>query len=442
MLPVDQPTPRLSLLASLVVFFLSYCILFLSMSRHAYIYDEGLVLTAAMRVAAGQIPHRDFYANYGPAQFYLLAGLFDLFGETLLIERLFDLLVKALLVTSVYGVALGFCRKWVAAGAAIITVLWLIGLHDLPGLPVIPISLLNLISSFLILPVFTGSVLTSRMLAAGALVGVAAMFRYDTGVALLGIHMFAIAIAIWLNPEINRLRVFASACWPYLLGFAVVTLPPALYYLSVAPFRFFVHDMILYPGRYYYRGRNLPFPGIYLKELENLGLYLPVVIAVFSLYVAFAPRLKDRLKTQASIEKWQALLVIFGLLAAVMYFKGSVRVALAQMYLCMVPSVLLIAVLFEHRMTLPRLGQISVKLLTVLSVVAATWSALHAAKGLYLQHVSVLSFPAQSTPEIQTWCKSKNPLSSGFCFVPEQQRRQVIGFIDSHTRPDQKLYVG
>ncbi len=60
------------------------------------------------------------------------------------------------------------------------------------------------------------------------------MFRYDTGVALLGIHMFAIAVAIWLNPEINRLRVFASACWPYLLGFAVVTLPPALYYLSVA----------------------------------------------------------------------------------------------------------------------------------------------------------------------------------------------------------------
>jgi hypothetical protein len=117
-------------------------------------------------------------------------------------------------------------------------------------------------------------------------------------------------------------------------------------------------------------------------------------------------------------------------------------VALAQMYLCMVPSVLLIAVLFEHRMTLPRLGQISVKLLTALSVVAATWSALHAAKGLYLQHVSVLSFPAQSTPEIQTWCESKNPLTSGFCFVPEQQRRQVIGFIDSHTRPDQKLYVG
>src|ERR1700735_195041 len=105
--PADRVSPRRGFpVGEVLVFFLSYCILFLSMSRHPYIYDEGLVLTAAMRVAAGQIPHRDFYANYGPAQFYLLAGLFDLFGETLLIERLFDLLVKALLVTSVYGVAL------------------------------------------------------------------------------------------------------------------------------------------------------------------------------------------------------------------------------------------------------------------------------------------------------------------------------------------------
>ena len=79
------------------------------------------MLTAAMRVAGGQIPHRDFYANYGPAQFYLLAGLFKLFGESILVERLFDLLIKALLVTTVYGIALGYCRKLVAAVVAIVT---------------------------------------------------------------------------------------------------------------------------------------------------------------------------------------------------------------------------------------------------------------------------------------------------------------------------------
>ena len=190
MFPAESATPRRGALSSLaLIFFLAYCFLFLGMSRHPYIYDEGLVLTAAMRVAAGQIPHRDFYANYGPAQFYLLAGLFRLFGQSLLVERLFDLLVKALLVTAVYGIALCYCRRLVSACAAILTVLWLIGLHDLPGTPVTPVSLLNLVSSFLILPAFTREISNKRMLGAGALVGLAAMFRYDTGVALLGTHM-------------------------------------------------------------------------------------------------------------------------------------------------------------------------------------------------------------------------------------------------------------
>ena len=43
------------------------------------------------------------------------------------------------------------------------------------------------------------------------------------------------------------------------------------------------------------------------------------------------------------MESWQAGLVVFGLLAAVMYLKGFVRVSLSQMYLSIVPSMLLIA---------------------------------------------------------------------------------------------------
>jgi hypothetical protein len=49
-----------------------------------------------MRVTAGQIPHRDFYAYYGPAPLYILAGLFRLFGESIFIERLLDLTYRAL----------------------------------------------------------------------------------------------------------------------------------------------------------------------------------------------------------------------------------------------------------------------------------------------------------------------------------------------------------
>lgn len=418
-------------------------------------YDEGLVLTAAMRVAAGQIPHRDFYANYGPAQFYILAGLFKVFGESILVERLFDLFVKALLVTFIYAIVSSYSRRSIAACTSIVTVLWLLGLNATAGFATIPVSLLNLIGLALVLPVFTSIVSNRRMLAAGAIAGMAALFRYDTGVALLGILACAIAIAIYIRLEgtSSRLRAFASTFWPCLLGFAIVTLPPALYYLSVAPLYPFVHDIILYPGKYYHRGRNLPFPKIHLKGLDNLGVYLPIAIVGISLYAALARGLRPRssdassLQTTPEEQKLHGFLVTFSLLTLVMYFKGFVRISLIHLYLSILPSLLLIAVLFQHRFTFRRPIRISIMCLMWLSVLAASWSALREARELRMQHSSVpeslLSSARGASPEAHvTWCKTKGPLTMGFCFLPEDDRLQTIEFIGSHTKPDQQIFVG
>jgi 4-amino-4-deoxy-L-arabinose transferase-like glycosyltransferase len=65
------------------------------MYRYVAPYDEGLILSASSRVLAGDIPYRYFYANYGPAQFYILAALFKLFGPSVLVERLWDVLIRS-----------------------------------------------------------------------------------------------------------------------------------------------------------------------------------------------------------------------------------------------------------------------------------------------------------------------------------------------------------
>lgn len=446
---------RRTLVESSFIFLVSYLVLFFGMSRRPNIYDEGLVLTAAMRVAAGQIPHRDFYANYGPAQFYILAGLFKVFGEALLIERLFDLLIKALTVTCVYAITSSYCRRSIAAYTSIVSLLWLVGLNAWSGSPAIPVSLLNLIGSALILPVFLRSVSIRRMCAAGAVAGAAALFRYDTGVALLGVQACAIAIAIYLRVEgmSNRVRTFAYSFWPYLVGFAVVTLPPALYYLSVAPLHPVVYDIILYPRHYYYRSRNLPFPVISLRELDYLGIYLPIVVAVISLYALMRSRLRARGNDASSFQvapegrRWHGFLVTFGLLLLVMYLKGFVRVGLFQLYLAIIPSLLLMAVLFQHRSSFPGPVRFTVTCLMSLSLLAAAWSTLHEVRFLYLRHLSVpermLSSALRASPEAQTaWCNGTNALTKGFCFLPEDDRVRTIEFIDSHTTPEQRLYVG
>jgi hypothetical protein len=452
---VQRKILRRILPESSFIFLVSYLVLFLGMSRRPNIYDEGLILTGAMRVAAGQIPHRDFYANYGPAQFYILAGLFKVFGESLLVERLYDLFVKALVVACVYAIASSYCRRSIAAFTSIVTLLWLIGLNAWSGSPMIPVSLLNLVGSALILPVFLRRVSTRRMCVVGAVAGAAALFRYDTGVALLGVHACAIAIAIYLRIEgmAKRVRTIAYTFWPYLAGFAVVTLPPALYYLSIAPLHPVVYDIILYTRHNYYRSRNLPFPVISLRELDYLGIYLPIIVAGVSLYALVSGRWRTRSDGGASFQgalegqEWHGILVTFGLLVLVMYLKGFVRVGLFQLYLAIIPSLLLTAVLFQHRATLPSPVRLTVMSLLCLSLLAAAWSTLHQAKELYGKHLStpgrMLSSALRTVPGTQmTWCAGTTPLTKGFCFLPEDSRVQTIEFIDSHTTPDQRLYVG
>jgi hypothetical protein len=450
----SRETLRGVLVKSVVVFLIAYSVLFLGMSLQPNGLDEGLILTGAMRVAAGQIPHRDFFTLYGPAQFYILAGLFKVFGQFILVERLLDFFVKALVVTAVYAIALSYCRARIAAGIAILTGFWLLGLNG-SGSTIIPVSLLNLIASILIVPIFSRSLSTMRMLAAGAVAGMATLFRYDTGVALLGIHACVVTIAICFRFKgtSNRLRAFVSAFWPYLLGFAILTLPPALYYLSVAPLAPLIHDMIVYPSKYYHRARNLPFPGIYWKGLENFEIYLPIAVAGISLYVPAAHRLGARVKgafrspSTSEEQNWLGFLVTFGLLTLVMYLKGFVRVSMAQMYLSIVPSFLLIAVLFQHRSTLPRLVRISAMCFVWLSVLATTWAILHTAKALYVQRAflpeGIWSSARGTLSKTQTtWCKFTNPLIRGICFSPPDNRIQTIEFINSHTIPGQTLYEG
>jgi hypothetical protein len=417
-------------------------------------YDEGIVLTGAMRIAAGQIPHRDFYFIYGPAQVYGLVVLFKIFGTSLLVERLFDLFIKALLVASVYAIASFHCRRTIAVFISIVTLLWLFGLNEF-GLATTPISFLNLVGSSLILPVLVGRVSPKRMAAAGAISGAAALFRYDTGIALVFIHTCVISIAIYLRFKgtRNRLLMFASTFWPYLFGFAFSTIPPAIYYISVAPLADLFQDIIIFPAKYYHRSRNVPFPGLSLKGLENLGVYLPIAIAGISLYVLVEPRLRPRVRAAAHSEsiaqqqEWHGFLLTFGLLLVVMYLKGLVRVGPVQMYLAIIPSLLLVAVLFQHRSTFARPIRISISCLLALSLVPAAWSALHQVRLDDLWHLSVaqrmFALTRNVRPEAETaWCKTPNPLTRGLCFLPEDDRMHAIEFINDHTRPGQTLYSG
>ncbi|MBX5469716.1 MAG: hypothetical protein IRZ21_07440 [Thermoleophilaceae bacterium] len=68
-------------------------------------FDEGLALQAARRVAEGELPYRDFMWPYGPADPYLLAGLFKTAGTSLIWWRVQRSLADAAIAVLVYALA-------------------------------------------------------------------------------------------------------------------------------------------------------------------------------------------------------------------------------------------------------------------------------------------------------------------------------------------------
>jgi hypothetical protein len=117
------------------------------------------------------------------------------------------------------------------------------------------------------------------------------------------------------------------------------------------------------------------------------------------------------------------------------------------MYLTIIPSLLLTAALFQERFTFARPLRIFIMFVVSLSLLSPARCALREIRDLREQHSSLpesLWSSARGTRSAirTTWCSIGSAATRGLCFLPEDNRIQTVEFIDSHTRPDQKLFVG
>ena len=150
-------------------------------------FDEGLTLAAARRVAGGQVPYRDFLWAYGPAQPYLLAALWKLFGASLLHWRIIRVLTDAAVAVTAYWLV----RR--RAGPALSGLVWLAVAGEMAEPRSANPFPLALLAMLLALAVATGSG-RHRIAWAAGLIGLAAAFRFDF--ALYGLAATAVAFAL------------------------------------------------------------------------------------------------------------------------------------------------------------------------------------------------------------------------------------------------------
>lgn len=90
----DSPLPPLSpeqkrrdLLIALAIFVGAILYLWPLRNFVNFNADEGIILSDADRILRGQVPYRDFFSLYTPGSYFLLALVFKVFGQSILVAR-------------------------------------------------------------------------------------------------------------------------------------------------------------------------------------------------------------------------------------------------------------------------------------------------------------------------------------------------------------------
>jgi len=283
----------------LAVVLVSVAILYLQpgLSRWLNIYDEGLMVYGAVRVMDGHIPYRDFWGMYSPGQFYALAGLFRLFGPSIMVERWWDVVVRAALACVVFFLARRL-SSWPAAVLIwMLTLAWLefFGFFGYPiftGLLFIFLSCLALTEG--LRAAAEGRPDRRALALAGGLAGVAAWFRHDLAVYAIAsavLVLFAHGLSRPVSIAARRMAVAdfvraARRLTPYAVGLAVAAGPVAVALLLSVPVNELLHQLLIFPLTVFPRMRQLPYPPL---TLEKFPFYFPFfAYAVVAALIALA----------------------------------------------------------------------------------------------------------------------------------------------------------
>jgi hypothetical protein len=185
--------------------------------------DEGIVLVGAERILRGEVPYRDFFSFYTPGSFYLVALVFRIFDDSLVVARISLAIAGAACSVVTYLLSRRVCPRGVSLFAA--------GLATIAGLPYRFLVLHNWYSTALAcLALYTAVRLLETRKAAwafavGSLASMTILFEQSKGAGLcLGLALGF--LTLWtvgresVPSRLESLGLFSGLAWPFFLTFA------------------------------------------------------------------------------------------------------------------------------------------------------------------------------------------------------------------------------
>lgn len=336
--------------ATLVLLFLAIP-LWGAFDKPALPMDEGFLLVYPELILKGQVPYRDFETFYGPANPYLLSGVFAIFDPGIFVERSVGFVYRLLVLVAVFGIA----QRWgttIAVGCTALTgfVLVSTGIVAYAWIGAVALGLCSLWLSI-------KTEAPWRCFFGGLCAGGALLFRVDLGPAVV-----ASALPLFLAMP-------ARARWRWLAGATVALIPLAglLFIVGLQPL---IDNLFLYPVVRSGPGRRLPIGSadawvIYLFGIHVLAALTNVAAGVTA--VRREPRdLQNRLLlgwalfglflTHQAVQRIDSLHVVYAAfvsigtlpLALLIFSQGAAPAARTKSLLAVAAALSLIAVVLPE----------------------------------------------------------------------------------------------
>jgi len=235
--------------------------------------DDGALLLYPELILKGWLPYRDFETFYGPANVYLLAGVYAVFQPGILVARTVGLLYHLAILTAIFcivrprGMVLALGSIFIAHCFLLLT-----GLAPSPWLGGLACALWSLVLA-------ADSPNSRQIFFAGVLSAAALLFRPDLTPAV----MFSAGFLLFFQPRGIR--------WNYLLGLGL-GLFPMLLLLYFAGFRNVFDNLFLYPVIITNPARKLPWSSVQPYVIYLLLFH--VIATAVNLIAGFLALGKDK----------------------------------------------------------------------------------------------------------------------------------------------------
>lgn len=382
------------------------------------LYDEGILLTNAMQLLGGRVPYRDFYSNYPPGQFVLLAGLFKVLGVSIAVERGLGLAIHVVLALGAGRLAGRLTGAPFSAAVAGLVATWLAWL-ELTAFAWLGALAVALVAIELCAWAATKDTRVT-LGTAGFALGAVSWFRHD-----LFAYWAVLALAIGGVALATQWRALVSVAWrPRALafvggvGFALLLFWPWVF--ARGGLQQTLDDLYFDQVKYVLPARKLPFPDFATAPGHLTGAIVVTLLGpVLALVSAFVTR-----RAALAVRLTQALV---GTLAVAVIPQMMGRTDEHHSLYTVTPAVILGAGL-----ALQAFGAARWKPVAWL-VAAGLLVGLFAPVKRHLDRAA----PEHFVPAYPDWPRADTVED------PEAgARRQVVALVAQLTQPGESIYVG